>query len=185
MDLQRLKAQLERCVSYHGHYCTGQILGVRIAVKGLELAACESPRDLIVVIENDRCIADAIQVVTGTRIGRRTMKLIPYGRMAATFVNLASSRAFRVNVHVPDRCCEGSGATDESFLTMPDEELLRWREVHARFSSHELPGRPQRVVRCSTCGEKVFDFRDLPSPSGPQCAACANGAYYTDLEPGP
>ena len=183
MDQQHLKALLERCVDYHGHSCRGQILGVRIAAKGLELAACESPRDLMIVVENDRCIADAIQVVTGTRIGRRTMKLVPYGRMAATFVNLGVSRAFRVNVHMADRSCDDAGVKDESFLTMPDDELLRWREVRVHFSPHELPGKPQRVVRCNSCGEKVFDFRDLPSPSGPQCMACANGAYYTELEP--
>jgi formylmethanofuran dehydrogenase subunit E len=152
-------------------------------VKGLELAACESPRDLIVVVENDRCIADAIQVVTGTRIGRRTMKLVPYGRMAATFMNLGTSRAFRVNIHMVDQSCDDVGITDESLLMMSDDELLRWKEVRVRFSPHELPGKPQRVIHCITCGEKVFDFRDLPSPSGPQCAACVNGAYYTDLTP--
>lgn len=62
---------LQRCVEYHGHFCAGQSLGVRIAKKGLELASPEDVKDLIVFIENDRCIADAVLIATGTCLGRR------------------------------------------------------------------------------------------------------------------
>ena len=182
MDEQELKSLLQRCVDYHGHSCRGQIFGVRIARKGMELAAAASTRDMIVVVENDRCIADAIQVVTGTRIGRRTMKLVPYGRMAATFMNLAMSRAWRVNLNLGDRPCDDPDLNDAALLMMPDEDLLRWREVRVDFPPHELPGKPQRVVRCTRCGEKVFDFRDLPDPAGPTCVACAQGGYYAEID---
>lgn len=148
----------------------------------MELAAAASARDMIVVVENDRCIADAIQIVTGTRIGRRTMKLVPYGRMAATFKNLKTSRAWRVNLSLGDRPCDDPDMNDEALLMMPDEDLLRWREVRVDFPAHELPGKPQRVVRCIGCGEKIFDFRDLPSPSGPTCVACDRGAYYVEID---
>jgi len=68
----KLEELLDKCIAYHGHLCMGQVLGVRLAVKGLSLAAPSTYKDLIVVVENDRCIADAIQTVTGTRLGRRS-----------------------------------------------------------------------------------------------------------------
>jgi len=74
---------LKRCVEYHGHYCAGQSLGVRIAKKGLELIEVEDQKELIVFVENDRCIADAVLMATGTRLGRRSLKFVDYGKMAA------------------------------------------------------------------------------------------------------
>ena len=98
---------LERCIAYHGHYCTGQSLGVRIAKKGLELVAPEEQKDLIVFVENDRCIADAVLIATGTRLGRRSLKYVDYGRMAATFVNLKKDIAWRVGLKPFDKGDEG------------------------------------------------------------------------------
>ena len=66
---------LDQCIAFHGHLCMGQVLGVRIAVKGMDLAAPTHPSDLIVAVEVDRCLADAVLTVTGTRLGRRTQEL--------------------------------------------------------------------------------------------------------------
>jgi formylmethanofuran dehydrogenase subunit E len=38
---------------------------------------------------------DAVQSVTGCSLGRRTMKFMDYGKMAATFLNLKTGRAVR------------------------------------------------------------------------------------------
>lgn len=53
-------------------------------------------KQLIVYVEIDRCAADAIQAVTGCKLGKRTLKHVDYGKMAATFVNIATGRAVRV-----------------------------------------------------------------------------------------
>ena len=42
---------LERCATFHGHLCLGQVVGVRMAKKGLELVAAEDIKDLIVMVE--------------------------------------------------------------------------------------------------------------------------------------
>ncbi|MBU1627789.1 formylmethanofuran dehydrogenase subunit E family protein [bacterium] len=156
----------------------GQILGVRIALKGLGLVGTENPKDLIVIVENDRCIADAIQIVTGTRIGRRTMKLVDYGKMAATFINVNKNKAFRVNVRKVNPESSGSKEAREAALYADDEDLLAWREVKVNLKPEEMPGKPKRTVKCVLCNEKIFDSKDIQSPDGPICLACAKGAYY-------
>jgi len=159
----------------------GQTLGVRLALKGLELAAPSGPKDLIVVVENDRCIADAIQIVTGTRLGRRSMKLVDYGKMAATFMNFSTGRAFRVNVNKVDPKNASSAEAKQAALHAPDDELLAWREVKLSFRTEELPGKPLRTVHCASCGERVFDSKDVDSPRGPLCRSCSQGSYYDEV----
>ena len=85
----------------HGHLCAGQILGLRMAVHGLELLGIDDPegkdrKRLITFIEIDRCATDAIPVVTGCRLGKRALKFRDFGKVAATFCDLESGRAVRV-----------------------------------------------------------------------------------------
>jgi len=51
---------------------------------------------LVTFVEIDRCATDAIGLVTGCRLGKRTLKFRDWGKMAATFVDLASGRGVRV-----------------------------------------------------------------------------------------
>ena|ERR1022692_2075516 len=79
----------------HGHLCAGQVLGVRLAMLGLDKLGIEDPRGkdrkrLVTFVEIDRCATDAIAVVTGCRLGKRALKFRDWGKMAATFVDLAS-----------------------------------------------------------------------------------------------
>ncbi len=79
----------------HGHLCAGQILGVRLAMLGLAKLGIEDPRGkdrkrLVTFVEIDRCATDAIGVVTGCRLGKRALKFRDWGKMAATFVDLAA-----------------------------------------------------------------------------------------------
>lgn len=170
---------LDRCVGFHGHLCVGQVLGVRLAIKGMELTGVSSARDMIVLIENDRCIADAIQIVTGTRFGRRTAKLMNVGKMAATFLNTRTGCAWRVNVHRLGMPPEPDHDSVRAILRIPDDELLAWKRVGMVLKPEELPGKPQRTVNCTRCGERVFDGKDVPGDEGPLCLSCAEGAYYT------
>ena len=79
----------------HGHLCAGQILGVRLAMLGCQRLGIDDPKGtarkrLVTFIEIDRCATDAIGVVTGCRLGKRALKFRDWGKMAATFVDLAS-----------------------------------------------------------------------------------------------
>jgi formylmethanofuran dehydrogenase subunit E len=81
----------------HGHLCAGQVLGVRLAMLGLEKLGIEDPRGnkedrkrLVTFVEIDRCATDAIAVVTGCRLGKRALKFRDWGKMAATFVDLGN-----------------------------------------------------------------------------------------------
>ena len=96
-----LDQYLREAEQAHGHLCAGQVLGVRLAMLGLEKLGIEDPhgkdrKRLVTFVEIDRCATDAIAVVTGCRLGKRALKFRDWGKMAATFVDLESGRAVRI-----------------------------------------------------------------------------------------
>src|SRR5882757_3885971 len=99
--MESLDQLLEECGRLHGHMCAGQLLGARMAMLGCDLVDLNDPRGadrkkLIVWVEIDRCMADAISAVTGVRLGKRSLKYFDYGKVAATFLNTETQTAVRV-----------------------------------------------------------------------------------------
>src|ERR1700736_6690707 len=99
--MESLDQLLEECGRLHGHMCAGQLLGARMAMLGCDLLGLKDPRGtdrkkLIVWVEIDRCMADAISAVTGVRLGKRSLKYFDYGKVAATFLNTETQQAVRI-----------------------------------------------------------------------------------------
>src|SRR5215218_6441800 len=99
--LPPLDELLGECGRLHGHMCAGQLLGARMAVLGCRLVGIEDPRGadrkkLIVWVEIDRCMADAVGAVTGVRLGKRSLKYLDYGKVAASFLNTETEAAVRI-----------------------------------------------------------------------------------------
>jgi formylmethanofuran dehydrogenase subunit E len=99
--MESIDELLEKCEPVQDHLCPGQLLGVRMAVLGCRLVGIQEPRGadrkkLIVWVEIDRCMADAVGAVTGARLGRRTLKFLDYGKVAATFLNVDTGDAYAV-----------------------------------------------------------------------------------------
>ena len=91
---------VDAAMMHRGHVCPGQVLGVRMAMLGCQLLGIEDPtqgKRLIVYVEIDRCMADAIAAVTGCRLGKRTLKHMDYGKCACTFVDMSTGRAVRIS----------------------------------------------------------------------------------------
>lgn len=81
---------MDATTMHRGYICPGQVLGVRMAMLGCRLLGIDEPtqeKRLIVYVEIDRCMADAIAAVTGCRLGKRTLKHMDYGKCACTFVD--------------------------------------------------------------------------------------------------
>ncbi|MCU0581185.1 MAG: FmdE family protein [Syntrophales bacterium] len=183
---------LERSVKIHGHLCPGQVLGVKMAMLGMELIGLGAQeeghaRDLIVYVEMDRCATDAIQSVTGCSLGHRTMKFLDYGKMAATFVNIETGLAVRVIAREDTRdkakelfpdIEDRYEAQIQTYMIMPQEELFDVMRVHVVIPPEDMPGRPLRRIQCARCGEQVQDMREVHREGEVLCKACAEGTYY-------
>lgn len=92
--MQNLEQLYEKAGDLHGNICGGVVLGVRMALLGCRMIDLDEPqrfenrKKLMVLAETDRCATDGIQTVTGCTLGKRTLRVMDYGIMAATFINL-------------------------------------------------------------------------------------------------
>jgi formylmethanofuran dehydrogenase subunit E len=183
---------LDESAKIHGHLCPGQVLGVRMSMLGLRETGIYDPKgkdrkSIVVFVEMDRCATDAIQSVTGCSLGRRTMKFMDYGKMAATFVNLKTDTAVRIIAREDARQKAKDyfpGIEDDhaaqlgAYKVMPDGELFNVMQVAVKLRPEDMPGRPLRRVVCGSCGEHVQDMREAYRAGRVLCSACADGAYY-------
>lgn len=180
--MRTFEEDLQRAEAYHGHLCSGQILGVRMARLGLKTLGIENPdayRNLIVYVETDRCLADAIGTVTGCKLGKRTLKWMDYGKTAATFLDLTSGRAVRIHRR---KHISPEGDLKAFFEQFSDEELFVVTPVHIDICRTELPGPPAEVAVCAFCGEDILDGRQLEKDGKCCCRACYDGGYYRKTE---
>jgi len=192
-----LEEHLAETAEFHGGDCPGQTLGVRLARAGLKRLGVDDPfsdrwrKNLMVYVEVDRCAADAVMIVTGCRVGKRTLKVVDYGIMAATFVDLKTGRAVRVLAREEARGLASRYAPDETgkyeqqrqaYRVMPDEELLSVEEVNVEILPEDMPGSPVSRVACERCGDWVMDMREIREGDVTLCRPCAQGGYFTRTE---
>lgn len=179
----------------HGHICAGQVIGVRMTMLALKLLGIQDPQGIdrkktYVIVEIDRCATDAIQSVSGCSLGKRSMKWLDHGIMAATFVNLETGKALRITAleearELSSKYC--SEITDkyarqlEAYKIMPEKELFRIEEVSIVIPPEDMPGRPTRRVQCATCSDWVQDGRDVTKDGKILCRSCAYGRYYSTI----
>jgi formylmethanofuran dehydrogenase subunit E len=177
----------------HGHLCPGQVVGVRMAMLGCRLIGLDEPsrlpqiKKILVYVEIDRCAADAVAYVTGVKLGRRSLKFVDHGIMAATFVNLETGKAFRIVSTESSRELAGQyapGIDDpkkqqlEGYKMMPDDLLFTVEEVIVDVPVHDMPGPTKFKAQCEACGQVVRDKKEVMLGGRVLCKPCAHGAYY-------
>jgi formylmethanofuran dehydrogenase subunit E len=195
--VQSLEEILIECERLHGHMCAGQLLGARMALLGCRLAGLDDPRGkdrkkTIVWVEIDRCMADAVSAATGVRLGKRSLKYVDYGKVAATFLNTETNKAVRVVARESSRAL-----ADERFASIAnkkqrqfkayseatDEELFASEMVALELDEMDAPGSPRSRVICAVCKEGVNDGREVMRPDGSVvCRGCERGTYYKNLD---
>jgi formylmethanofuran dehydrogenase subunit E len=161
-------------------------------VKLLDLADPEGAdrKRLVTFVEIDRCLTDAIPVVTGCRLGKRALKFRDFGKTAATFCDLREGRAVRILAResakerarqlypeIPSRNQQQMRA----YRQMSDEELFRIEWVRVTLAPEELPGYKASRPLCAQCGEPVSFRREVVRGDRTVCRACAGEGYYSPL----
>ncbi|GAB4285128.1 MAG: FmdE family protein [Candidatus Rifleibacteriota bacterium] len=183
ISLEEFIAGLDEAQRFHGHICPGMYNGVKMALGAKQILEIDYPdRDLIVVTEIDRCLTDALMIITGCRFGRKTLKLKDLGKFAATFkigkqcLRIAQKDGIVKKVMSK---LESTGidyhdykAAAESFLEIPFYEHFSVTENSISFDENELPGKPKIKINCSKCGETVMDAKHVVIGDEPFCKSC-------------
>lgn len=178
--MRTFKEDVKRAVEFHGHLCSGQCLGVKMAHMGMRLIGVDNETDrkkLMVFVECNRCPADAIMVSTGCSIGKRTYYFKDMGKAAATFLNLETGKAVRVYRKYHRYAAEGEDMID-FYDNLPEEGWLEAKEVTVTLGRGDYPGPPVCAEVCECCGEEVTDDRHVVVDGKILCKVCAGEGYY-------
>lgn len=190
MEKISLTELLSQSARLHAHLCPRQILGVRMGLAAgdaLALTLPQADKRLFTFMETDGCTADGVSVATGCWVGRRTMRVVDFGKIAATFVDTLTGSAIRVHPHpdsrsgwlryapqAPDRWHGHLAA----YQVMPDSELLIVEPVQLTVSLEALISRPEARTQCEQCGEEIINDRQIQVAGRILCRACSGDRYF-------
>ena len=187
---------LNQSAALHNHLCPRQVLGVRMGMLAgdyLQLTLPQSDKRLITISESNGCGIDGISVATGCRLGRRTLFVQDFGKMAATFVDTLTGQAVRIfpahnsrqlaPTYAPD-----AGSRWEAYLLgyqrIPAELLLTTQPVTLHQPLEHLLGEAGYRVNCELCGEEILNRREVEIEGTVMCRGCAGERYYRLAELG-
>jgi formylmethanofuran dehydrogenase subunit E len=191
--MKSLEHYLADAEQAHGHLCAGQVLGVRLAMLGLEKLGIDDPRGkdrkrLVTFVEIDRCATDAIAIVTGCRLGKRALKFRDWGKLAATFVDLESGKAVRIAARESSKALaremhpEIENKNQQQMLAyreMSTQDLFDVQDVKVEIAPEEFPGFKGERIVCEQCGEGINFKREVVRSGRTLCRGCAGENYFT------
>ncbi|HXM17030.1 MAG TPA: FmdE family protein [Candidatus Eremiobacteraceae bacterium] len=191
--MKTLDEYLQLAAVAHGHLCAGQVLGVRLAMLGLRELGITDPiaerKRIVIYVEIDRCMTDAIGLVANCRLGKRALKFRDWGKVAATFVDLQTGRAIRIAAKesskeiarnmFPDMTKDAG--QQKAYAELSEEVLFDKKWVKVEVKAHDLPGYKGPRVVCAECGEGINFAREVLQNGRTLCRACAGDTYYFQL----
>jgi len=188
----------DEIVDFHGHSCPGLALGYRVSLRVLrEFKGRSGDEELVVIVENNSCAVDAVQVMTGCTFGKGNLIFKDYGKQVYTFIKRPSGRSIRISIHwqkpaeteeerkIWERYMKGDRskkvihfihnrkAVKVSQILDADETAL----MRVTKEKQVLPAeaRIYPSIDCDECGEKVMEPRARVRNGKILCIPCFEG----------
>jgi formylmethanofuran dehydrogenase subunit E len=192
--MKTLSEYLELAAVAHGHLCAGQVLGVRLAMLGLRELGILDPvaerKRIVTYVEIDRCVTDAVALVSHCRLGKRALKFRDWGKVAATFVDLQTGRAVRIAAKESSKQAAREmfpemtkdAGQQKAYAALPDEILFDKQWVRVEVQPEDLPGFKGPRMVCAECGEGINFKREVVVGDRTLCRSCAGERYYKNPE---
>ena len=190
-----LSELLNTSAQLHRHLCPRQVLGVRmglLAGQALDLPVPQPPgsKRLLTIIETDGCAADGVAVATHCQVGRRTLRVEDYGKVAATFVDSWTRQAVRLVPHSEARQRAQAWVPEArtpweamllGYQRLPAEMLFTLQSVQLQMPVEKIISRAGKKARCQICDEEIINEREVLRGGCILCRSCAGPSYYQTL----
>jgi formylmethanofuran dehydrogenase subunit E len=181
---------LAESAALHRHLCPRQVLGVqmgRLAAVLLDLDLPQSDKRLLTIVETDGCFTTGLSVAANCWVGRRTMRVEDYGKVAATFVDTENGQSIRMAPSPTVRERAAAFAPDArnrweamllGYQRMAPADLFVWRPVILTTPAVAIISRAGHRACCDRCGEEILNEREVVIDELTFCRHCAHGGYY-------
>ncbi len=184
---------LAQSATRHQRVCPRQVLGARLGLLAgllLDLPLPQSDKRLVAIVETDGCFVDGISAATGCHVGRRTLRVEDYGKVAATLVDSRTEKTIRIaprpNVRELARDYAPSAknrweAQLIGYQHIPDDLLLDWQNVELTTPIKQIIGQAGKRADCEICGEEIINQREVIREGTVLCKSCAGESYFRPL----
>lgn len=188
--MHTLEDILAESSSRHKHLCPRQVLGARMSLYAAEILQLDLPRTdkrLLIISETDGCAVDGIIAATGCHIGGRTLRILDFGKVAATFTDIYAKRSLRIAPSHTSRTLALKYASSapskwtamlQAYQIIPALELFTFQFVGLALSLDKIISKPNMKAICETCGEEIINGREILNNNTVLCRACAGERYY-------
>ncbi len=192
--MQHISAEdLRDVVQFHGHLCPGLALGFRVAKAALRELGAERPHDeeLVAVVENDSCAADAVQFITGCTFGKGNLIFRDCGKHVYTVYNRKTDKGVRISEdyrgfesdkRYPELKRRQEAGEDMSrdmseYMMQKASAILQAdeKEILTITPTATLPPGEAKIrasARCDRCGEKFMESRGRVKNGKIVCIPC-------------
>ncbi len=188
--MRPLELILQESAARHKHLCPRQVLGARMSLLAAEMLELELPRldkRLLVIAETDGCTVDGIIAATGCHVGGRTLRILDFGKVAATFIDTYTEETIRIVPRKEARALSGDYAPAArnaweamliAYQVMPALELFIAQHVRLIMPLSKIMSRPGTQAICEICNEEIINGREVVKGESILCCACAGNGYY-------
>lgn len=166
-----------------------------MALYAAEILALDLPRvdkRLLVTTEVDGCAVDGLIVATGCRVGSRTLRILDFGKVAATFTDTCTQTSIRIFPARDARALAREYAPHAwnrwdamlaGYQVIPFGRLCQTQPVRSNMTVSEIISKPGKQTICNVCGEEVINGREVMEHGTIICRGCAGENYYRFVEP--
>ena len=188
--MKSLAEILAESSALHRHLCPRQVLGAQMGLYAAELLGLDLPQSdkrLLAIVETDGCFTSGLSVATNCWVGRRTLRVEDYGKVAATFIDTQSGQSLRIapNPAARTRAADYAPAAQNrweamlfGYQRMAFAALFVWRPVTLTTPLAEIISHAGHRAVCDRCGEEILNEREVVIGSATLCRHCAFGGYY-------
>ena len=181
--MRSLELILRESAERHKHLCPRQVLGARMSLLAAEILELELPRAdkrLLVIAETDGCTVDGIIAATDCHVGGRTLRILDFGKVAATFIDTRTEESIRIIPTREARALSGDYAPHArnqweamllAYQMMPVEELFTVQHISLLIPLSKFMGRPAMKTVCEKCGEEIINGREVMNGASILCWA--------------
>ncbi len=137
--------------------------------------------------ETDGCAVDGIIAATHCRAGSRTLRILDFGKVAATFTDTHTETSFRIAPLREARALAWTYAPQArnrweamlfGYQAMPAAELMTYQRVDLKTPLSDIRSRPGAKAVCDICGEEIINGREVLRDNSSLCRSCAGDEYY-------
>jgi len=169
--------ELKKVVEFHGHLCPGLALGFKVAQIAQKEVSRPEDEEVVCIVENNSCAADAIQYIMGCSFGKGNLVFKDHGKHAYTFINRNDKLAVRISLS-RNIFQELKGLNREEVIEYILDGLSDFLKIEKFSDYSEIPpeARIHASVECEDCGEPVMETRARLLGGRVLCIPCFNDA---------